>query len=89
LLFGAEPVETPDDLIGLAAAAAVCLDSLDEVGCSTVMEKENALPDTPERRCSEFIRPRSARHLIVNHLFPPFNDVRARRAILMALSQED
>jgi peptide/nickel transport system substrate-binding protein len=25
----------------------------------------------------------------LNHLFPPFNDVRARRAILMALSQED
>jgi len=24
-----------------------------------------------------------------NHLYPPFNDVRARRAILMALSQED
>jgi peptide/nickel transport system substrate-binding protein len=28
-------------------------------------------------------------HLIMNQLFPPFNDVRARRAILMALSQED
>jgi peptide/nickel transport system substrate-binding protein len=27
--------------------------------------------------------------LLVNHLHPPFNDVRARRAILMALSQED
>jgi peptide/nickel transport system substrate-binding protein len=27
--------------------------------------------------------------LAMNHLFPPFNDVRARRAILMALSQED
>jgi peptide/nickel transport system substrate-binding protein len=27
--------------------------------------------------------------LTMNHLFPPFNDVRARRAILMALSQED
>src|SRR5258708_15371394 len=27
--------------------------------------------------------------LLMNHLFPPFNDVRARRAILMALSQED
>src|SRR6266853_1144037 len=27
--------------------------------------------------------------LIMNHLFPPFNDVRARRAILMALSQEN
>jgi peptide/nickel transport system substrate-binding protein len=27
--------------------------------------------------------------LRMNHLFPPFNDVRARRAILMALSQED
>jgi peptide/nickel transport system substrate-binding protein len=27
--------------------------------------------------------------LVMNHLYPPFNDVRARRAILMALSQED
>jgi peptide/nickel transport system substrate-binding protein len=27
--------------------------------------------------------------LIMNHVFPPFNDVRARRAILMAMSQED
>jgi peptide/nickel transport system substrate-binding protein len=27
--------------------------------------------------------------LTINHLFPPFNDVRARRAILMAISQED
>ena len=27
--------------------------------------------------------------LAMNRLFPPFNDVRARRAILMALSQED
>jgi peptide/nickel transport system substrate-binding protein len=28
-------------------------------------------------------------YLLMNHLHPPFNDVRARRAILMALSQED
>src|SRR5215468_10412595 len=28
-------------------------------------------------------------YLVMNHLYPPFNDVRARRAILMALSQED
>src|SRR6266852_2456959 len=27
--------------------------------------------------------------LFFNHLHPPFNDVRARRAILMAISQED
>ena len=27
--------------------------------------------------------------LRMNHLYPPFNDVRARRAILMAMSQED
>jgi peptide/nickel transport system substrate-binding protein len=27
--------------------------------------------------------------MAINHLFPPFNDVRARRAILMALSQQD
>jgi peptide/nickel transport system substrate-binding protein len=30
-----------------------------------------------------------AGELVMNNLFPPFNDVRARRAILMALSQED
>jgi peptide/nickel transport system substrate-binding protein len=28
-------------------------------------------------------------YLRMNHLHPPFNDVRARRAVLMALSQED
>ena len=27
--------------------------------------------------------------LLLNHAFPPFNDVRARRAILMAMSQEE
>jgi peptide/nickel transport system substrate-binding protein len=27
--------------------------------------------------------------LAINHLFPPFNDTRARRAILMAMNQED
>src|SRR5215467_646865 len=27
--------------------------------------------------------------LVMNHLYPPFSDVRARRAILMAVSQED
>ena len=27
--------------------------------------------------------------LRMNHLYPPFNDVRARRAILMAMNQED
>jgi peptide/nickel transport system substrate-binding protein len=27
--------------------------------------------------------------LVMNHLYPPFNDVRARRAVLMALSQAD
>jgi len=27
--------------------------------------------------------------LLMNHLFPPFDDVRARRALLMAISQED
>ncbi len=30
-----------------------------------------------------------AGRLTINHLYPPFNDVRARRAILTALSQED
>jgi ABC-type transport system substrate-binding protein len=31
----------------------------------------------------------SMAYLQINHLFPPFNDVRARRAILMAISQEE
>jgi Bacterial extracellular solute-binding proteins, family 5 Middle len=31
----------------------------------------------------------SVSFFIMNHLYPPFNDLRARRAILMALSQED
>jgi peptide/nickel transport system substrate-binding protein len=31
----------------------------------------------------------SVGYLVMNHLFPPFNDERTRRAILMAISQED
>jgi peptide/nickel transport system substrate-binding protein len=31
----------------------------------------------------------SVAYLAMNHFLPPFNDVRARRAILMAISQED
>ena len=35
------------------------------------------------------IRSATSACLCFNHLYPPFNDVRARRAILMAMSQED
>lgn len=50
LLFDAKPVKTLDDLIRLAAAATVGFDGLDEVGCPAIVEKENTLPEAPERR---------------------------------------
>jgi hypothetical protein len=58
LVFGAKPIEAPDNLVSFTAAAAMRFDGLDEVGCSAIVKKENALPDAPERRRAELIRPR-------------------------------
>src|SRR5216684_5479171 len=60
LLLGAQPIETLDDLVRLAAAASVGLDRLDQVGRSSVMEEEDPLPNAPERSCSELIGTRAA-----------------------------
>ena len=48
-------METVDDLIGLATAAAVSFDSLQQIACPSVMEEKDALPGTPERSCPELI----------------------------------
>src|SRR5438270_4953720 len=55
LMLRAQPVEALDDLACLAAAASVRLDRIDQVGLSSVMEEEDALPDPPERSCAELI----------------------------------
>lgn len=55
LLLSPQPVEAPDDSVGFAARASVRSDGLYKVGRASVMEEEDALPDTPEWSCSEFI----------------------------------
>src|SRR2546428_1889933 len=60
LLFPSfQPVETADDLIGLATPAAVSLDSLNQIACPSVMEEKDALTDTPEWSCAELIGARA------------------------------
>jgi hypothetical protein len=44
-----------DDLIGFAAVALVGLDGLDQVGRASIMQKEDALSDAPQRSRSEFV----------------------------------
>src|ERR1700726_1632086 len=44
-----------DDPICFAIAAPVCFDGLHQIACPSVMEEKDALPDTPERCCSELI----------------------------------
>ena len=44
-----------DDLVCLAIVAPVGFDSLHQIACPSVMEEKDALPDTPERSCSELI----------------------------------
>src|SRR6266849_1997787 len=51
-----QPIETVDDLVCLASVAPVGFDSLHQIACPSVMEEKDALPDTPERSCSELIR---------------------------------
>src|SRR6266852_708423 len=55
LLPSGQPIETADDLICLAIVAPVSFNSLHQIACPSVMEEKDALPDTPERSCSELI----------------------------------
>ena|ERR1700676_269430 len=55
LLLSSQPIEIIDDLVCLAALAAVISDGLHQVGRPSVMEEENALSDPPERSASELV----------------------------------
>lgn len=55
LLFDAQLIELVDDLVGLAAAAFVSPDGFNQVGSATVVEKEVALADAPERCSPELV----------------------------------
>ena len=55
LLLNGQPMEVFDDLIGLAAVAAVSPDGVDQVGRAPIMEEEDALSDAPERSSSELV----------------------------------
>ena len=59
-LASLQPIETIDDFIRLTTCALVVLDSLHKITRPAVMQEENTLPDTPERRRSELIRPGAA-----------------------------
>jgi hypothetical protein len=56
LFLNGQLIEMVDDPIGLAASALVSPDGLNEVGRASVMEKEDALSDAPQRGGSEFVR---------------------------------
>lgn len=56
LFLNGQLIEMVDDPIGLAAFALVSPDGLNQVGRPSVMEKEDALSDAPERGGSELIR---------------------------------
>ena len=48
-------IESVDDLVSLATAASVELDSLHQVGCPSIVQEKDALPDPPKRSRSELI----------------------------------
>jgi hypothetical protein len=69
LLMRREVIEKRNDIVGLRAVAGVLLNSMDEPAIlgagSAIMQKEDALPQTPERRGTELIGPcRSLRNVI-------------------------
>ena len=58
-LLSFQPVEMFDYSGCLAAWTSVGLDSLHQIACPPVMEEEHALPNTPQRSCSELIGART------------------------------
>ena len=55
LLLSSQLIEMFDDLICLAAKALVIPDGFQQVGRPSIMEKEDALSDAPERSGSELV----------------------------------
>ena len=69
LLLSAQPIETFDDLICLAARALVISDGIDQVARSSVMEEEDALSDAPEGSGSELVGAGAALRDAVGEVF--------------------
>ena len=58
LLGGREPLEVPDDLVGLAASTAVGFDGFHQIAGAAIMQEEEALADTPQGRGAKLLRTR-------------------------------
>ena len=59
LVLGGQLAKVLDHSIGLASRAVVLFDSLHQIGRASIVEEEDALPDTPERGSSKLIRARA------------------------------
>ena len=55
LLLSAQLIELVDDLVGLAATAFVSPDGFNQVGCASIVNEEDPLPDAPKRSGSELV----------------------------------
>ena len=47
--------EIADDGVGLGAGTGVFLNGIDEIGGTTIVEEENPLTESPERRGAELV----------------------------------
>jgi hypothetical protein len=61
LLLLREVIEERDHIVGLRAVAGVLLDGVDQSTVrgprAPIVQKEDSLPQTPQRRSTEFVRP--------------------------------
>src|SRR5271167_2829240 len=81
LFLSAQPVEIVDDLIGLAASAAVSSDGVYQVGRPPVMEEEDALSHAPEGSGAEFVGAGAALRDAVGETFAHVVDEKVREKI--------
>src|SRR5271167_11881 len=87
LFLSAQPVEIVDDLIGLAASAAVSSDGVYQVGRPPVMEEEDALSHAPEGSGAEFVGAGAALGDAVGEAFAHVVDEKVREKIRRLIGQ--
>ena len=74
-------------LFGLATGALVVLDSFHQVGGASVVEEEDALPNTPERSGSELIGAGATLRDAVRKTFPHVVDEKVGEEIHRLIGQ--
>ena len=89
LLLSSERIEVFDYFICLAANAPVISDRLHEVGRSSVMEKEDALSDAPERSGSELVRASATLRDAIGESFPHMVDDKVRVKIRRLIGERN